>query len=535
MGNCLNIKRVVYITQPITYKSVKVLDSNGLDITNSCMFSWSIDNVCWTAFTTLENYYSICSNITGDYYLKILIVGNFRSVILDNSIVTCFETYMDNSSRFEIQSCDDNEFNFFNNIDCALLLQQQLSEKIACLFGLNIYYFRVEPDKATKDLTFKEYKLHNISDVKFMKLILQDGQMPSSKPAFTDFDFDWEVDWEVELPKVMFARAFGETAFPKQRDFIYIPMMKRMYEVNSAYDEKEGMLMWQSTTWKLGLVKWNEKTNVDYTGFEDLIDTWVVNKYEDVFGEEKEEQEVESGIVQQRLPKFICDNMVNVCLSDAVRHSISENNIEQKEINHKSIGVARNFYSFRKEGAVKYQKQICGDNGTISMILNTKMNTIFEEKNILEFGEIILKLLYKDKTLYLSDTQGLKVKLDLNNIYIINYRWNRGNFTTDFSVWRHGLQSRFLNVPTYKQRADMFEITHLESIVGNYNNDYAMYSPMECYIYPICGMSNIKYYDIYLSDEEINKEMLKYSTKNEHCVINDNVIPFESGFGSPSK
>ena len=42
-------------------------------------------------------------------------------------------------------------------------------------------------------------------------------------------------------------------------------MMKRMWEVNSAYDEKNTGLMWRSTTWKLQLVKYND-INISETG-----------------------------------------------------------------------------------------------------------------------------------------------------------------------------------------------------------------------------------------------------------------------------
>ena len=61
-----------------------------------------------------------------------------------------------------------------------------------------------------------------------MKMIIPDGTMPSSNPRFTEFDFDWEIDWETEISKTHFSSAFGDNAFPKQRDLVYIPMMKRM-------------------------------------------------------------------------------------------------------------------------------------------------------------------------------------------------------------------------------------------------------------------------------------------------------------------
>ena len=83
----------------------------------------------------------------------------------------------------------------------------------------------------------------------------------------------------------MFATAFGITAQPMEGDLIYIPMMKRMWMVNEAYEEKNGSLMWNNTTFKLALVKYQEKGSVDLGDFDSTIDSLVKTKYEDLFGD----------------------------------------------------------------------------------------------------------------------------------------------------------------------------------------------------------------------------------------------------------
>jgi hypothetical protein len=70
-------------------------------------------------------------------------------------------------------------------------------------------------------------------------MIIQDNQMPSSKPEFGDWAIDFQTDWETEISKGMFATAFGNTAQPMEGDLIYVPMMKRMWMVNGAYEEKK--------------------------------------------------------------------------------------------------------------------------------------------------------------------------------------------------------------------------------------------------------------------------------------------------------
>ena len=60
----------------------------------------------------------------------------------------------------------------------------------------------------------------NVESVKQIKLIVNEGQMPSSKPEFSDFGLDWQTDWETEISKTMFATAFGITAQPMEGDLI---------------------------------------------------------------------------------------------------------------------------------------------------------------------------------------------------------------------------------------------------------------------------------------------------------------------------
>lgn len=530
--SCGSIKRVLCITNPVKYGEIIIRDTNGNTITNTSQYSWSIDGVCWTNFVDYNIYNNICEKITGDYYLRVLFSGSFGNISINNILIDCYHIFLDNN-RFELVDCNDSQFNFFDNINCAVQIQQQISDKIACLFGIPVYYFRVTPDSDTKDLTFKEYTLHDVEDIKLVKLILQDGTMPSSKPQFTEFDFDWEMDWEVEISKTNFALAFGETAFPKQRDFIYIPMMKRMYEVNSAYDEKEGMLMWQSTTFKLGLIKWNEKTNVDYSGFENIIDNWIENKYEDVFDLEGFEQEAESSTLQISQPKFIANN-INVYLNDAIRYSLSENSFTDLDLTHEGMIVTKSAYKFRGNGVVNYQKKICGESGTVSFVIQLNNNKL--EQDLIEFGEVKLYIYNINNKFTIKDTKGDGVELEPNNTYIVNYVWNRSNFTTEFYVYKYQIIEKYQNIPAYKLKSGMFEFVPYSQKTFMYNNDYIMTKQMDCKIYP--GeflLSNIKYYNNPLDLDTLKKECLKYTTTHENCVINDNAKPIETGFGSSPK
>lgn len=532
-----SLKRILQFQNAITYQKILVFDKNQ-DITNTCMYSWSNDGVCWTNWTNIDMYNKICSNLESDFYLRVLLLGGFDKILLNGCCNEKYNICLDSSMTFLQDFCgNENLFQPYSNLDCALLLQTQLSDSIICMFGIPIYYFRVNPNLEATDYTFKEHFLHHVESVKQLKLMIPDGTMPSSNPKLTEFDFDWEVDWETELSKNQFATAFGDTAYPKEGDFLYIPLMKRMWQVNSAYDEKNEGLMWRSTTWKLALTKYTESTNIDSSQYNEIIDGWIQH-YSDVFGEvEKNEQERETGATPLTAPSFSATNLFDIFMEDSVRKQYTKQDVQiiDKTYNQKSIVIARNLYKFKNNnGCIVYQKPICGDCGTLMFIIETP--GIFKgnlERNILTFGNIQVGLKYlTSEQLFEIQYNDLSCKLDPFKSYLVILNWNRSNYTTEMSIYNYIHPT---NIPVYKIRPEMYSFDFENPIcelVGEYNNDYHIKQSMECKIhsFPI-QMTNIKYYNISLNKEESIKESIKYTTKHESCVINDLARPINSGHG----
>ena len=545
------IKRIITFKEAVVYGPMKIIDNLDVDVTSECQFSWSTDGVCWTSWVSWLQYNTIAKNLESDYFLRILIFGGLNKVYYNGMLTDCYSICFDQSNAFLKDFCEgSNLLQPYTGLDCALELQQQMSDSVICMFGIPIYYLRVTPNPESVDYTFKEWTLHNVVDIKQMKLMIPDGQMPSSNPKLTDFDFDWEVDWETELSKSQFAKAFGDTAFPKQRDLVYVPLMKRLWEVNSAYDEKNEGLLWRPTTWKLALVKYNEKTNVDKGDFSDLIDGWLVNKYEGTFGEkESVEQERESGVNQLTTPRFAATNLYDIFMEDAIRKEYTKDDIsiQDKLYCHHNNITARNIYRFKNgNGCITYQKPLCGNSGWISFIIETPISSpIIETKEILQFGEISMNVKF-DGDKFKLYWNGMATDLDPSSIYMIIIKWNGDNKTTDFIIYPYTHQ----DLPVYLLKPDMYwwdfenPITRLvgdfdQSFSNDYNNnsrngkyddDWTIEGPCQIHPWPL-AMTNIKYYRGWMSDEDILKECIKYTTNHEQCVINDLARPILDGHG----
>lgn len=530
------IGRIIQIKEAIQYHTIGVWDGDK-NISNNCKYSWSTDGVCWTSWTTVDVYDRICKDIEGDFYLRIKINASFTGLSLNNSFTDCYSICLDAETTFVQDFCGEtNLFQPYNNLDCALQLQQQLSDSVVCLFGIPIYYIQINPNMDATDYTFKEHFLHHVSSIKQLKLMIPDGQMPSSNPKLTEFDFDWQVDWETELSKTQFANAFGDTAYPKTGDCIWIPMMNRMWAVNAAYDERNEGLMWRSTTWKLTLVKYTDSTNVDTGIFDTLIDQWVDQTYENTFGEiEKNEQQREVGADPLSSPKYAATNLYDIFMEDSVRkqYTKSDTNVLDKTYNHRSIVVARNTYRFKNvNGCITYQKKICGDEGVIMFILETPGNIPGDiDRDVLNFGEVQCKLSCDSKNIIIKFGE-LEQVLDPFKSYMIFLKWNRSTYSSELCIYNYVHRT---DKPIYSLRPEMYWFDFENPVcelVGEYNNDYDMREPMNCQVhfYP-ASATNIKYYNRYLSQEEAIKESVKYTTTHDCCVINDVARPINSGHG----
>lgn len=552
--------RIVQIDIPIEYSTVELYDKDDENINHISRFAWSTDNVCYTEWTDYDTFLNITKNIESDFYVRILISTSLSRVVLNGIDISCYSLCLDNTNIFLTQFCDNGQlFNPYANLDCALLLQQQLSDSIVCMFGIPCYYFRVEHDDDTADYTFKEYVMHNVASCKYIKLMVQDGQLPSSKPQMTEFDFDWENDWEVEMSKTMFARAFGDTAFPKQRDLVYVPMLHRMYEVNSAYDEKNEGLLYRSTTWKLAMVKYNDKDNVNENEYESVIDNLIVNQYDDLWRDiELNEEERETGITQTQSPEFAATTLFNVFTSDAVRANVSTDvTVREHQINNNSTVVCRNEYVGTDTSVVNYQNTYCGDDFTMIMVvtLPSRYDAMKFDYSVphrlASFGEVNVSLqtdyvVTKERQQngrrvdiaegkYILSYNGMECKIDIptrTTSYMMIMRAGRKNFVTDFKVIEH--ISRNPNAIVQQAQMMRFNLTEpMFNETNGYNNDYSTRKQNVVTVYPCAGatISSFKLYNEYLDNESAIAEALKYTTTDERCVINDIVREFMSSPG----
>jgi hypothetical protein len=169
----------------------------------------------------------------------------------------------------------------------------------------------------------------------------------------------------------------------------------------------------------------------------------------------------------------------------------------------------------------------------------------------LRFGDISVTVNSDGEKFYLS-WSDFTAELEPFSTYMVILKWNARNLTIDMNVYLYVHRSDMppyllkpemywwdFENPIFNQTGDFNKAFNLSYVLkknsaNNVTNETVgnFISEGQCQIHgwPV-AMTNIKYYRGWMSDEDILKETIKYTTNHEQCVINDLARPILDGHG----
>jgi len=183
-------------------------------------------------------------------------------------------------------------------VDSAIGIARELSYQTNKIFGHEVVYFKTEPDRQSADFIFKEWTLYKTTNRKCIKIMVPDNTFPDSKPVFNEFGVDFEVPFEIHIDHTYFQSIFGSDSQPRKRDYLYIPLTNRMYEIQGSYLFR-GFMM-EPIYWKVQLTKFHPNIDMlieDQSIKQSLED--VILTTDELFGEEAKEQTQDALMKQQ--------------------------------------------------------------------------------------------------------------------------------------------------------------------------------------------------------------------------------------------
>lgn len=144
-------------------------------------------------------------------------------------------------------------------VGSAIGMFQELSYYTNQLYGHQVVYFRTLPESDSADFIFKEWTMYKNVDRKCIKVMVPKNSFPSNAPKYGEFGIDFQLPFEIHLDHRYFQSIFGSNSEPRKRDFLYFPLINRMFEIQGSYLHR-GFMM-SPTFWKIQLKKYNP--NID--------------------------------------------------------------------------------------------------------------------------------------------------------------------------------------------------------------------------------------------------------------------------------
>jgi hypothetical protein len=260
------------------------------------------------------------------------------------------------SSGITLNCSKDTLFRPYDVMGPGIQLWKDLSCAVSEMFGHCVRYFKTQAVLESADTVLKEYSLFTVEDVKDIKVLVPDNAFPDNAIKFIPYDMDFGDGIEVHIVKEHFERAFGFDDLPEQKDYMYFPIIDRLFEVHSAYLYRDFMA--QEAYYKVMLYKWQDKENVmrEKPEIAEYIDN-LVEDFDEVLQPETDKEFVD-------ITKPLQYTTTSVGGFDKVRsHVNSSLGIEVKDLTNYFTVVGKYFYDMKTnlswgDLAVKYKLEV---------------------------------------------------------------------------------------------------------------------------------------------------------------------------------
>lgn len=513
-------KRIIYLS-PHSGNNISsitvVSNQEGFDDT-IYGFAYSLDNSTWSEWLTLNELLSAISIIEFpniNIYLKIKIdirkstktqehaYWSLNEVKINEYLAKVTNISIVEDSNILINTNSKNLFQPYRNSEYQKELFAKFSKSVSDIFSFECIYFRVEPQEDSKDVTFKTYKLANVVESKPLAIVINNNDIPYDRLLFSNFDVDFQDELEIHIVKEVFWNVFGYQTKPDARDFMFLPLTNRMYEVNTSGNGE--LFFNDSPYWKAFLVKYeNRSTTVKDDAIIDELDDLV--EWVDDYESEQYSQEKENSVLSYT--------------NEAIE---SVKNISNDELTFNDVEIFKWSFNYEDilntEIAKEYEFKL--DTTEFSMLMWIQLNNaskIFELKNI---DEHTIYTLSGSSSGFIAE-----MNVELNKLEIASVSMTEPVQLIDTSQWL-GIVINYINIGASKLTTISIYNTKLELIheVAE-SNPLDMSIPYKLKILGGTSFSNVRMKRKFVKKSDAKQELTNNLPLNtEDFVVIDNATP----------
>jgi len=444
----------------------------------------------------------------------------------------CDDPYLAGCTNVVID-CSDPIYDPYN-LNKPTAIYSEISELSANMWGHDTQYFRVEPDQRSRDVILKEYSLYNVKEQGNLKIMVPDNEMPTREFQYDIFGMGFE-DFEIHITKGQMEAAFGPGIHPRPRDYMYIPIMNRMYEVSSvSFADEFNQTM---TYWRLMLSKYEERTSsiidtdtAEGQAMEQQLDD-LYTGVEEVFGAEQKDEFEKTTKSTQYQTVF---SEVGDGIRDRIHNTLL---ISDKELRNKWTIVAKNHYDLE---SVKDRGIECLLYKKISQLPNTNnlaITTWFKPN---------MTSATQEQTIFDGWQGGKGIKITVNQTFIkayindliLEYGFTTAPVNGNWYGLVYNLNNKYLNTSAnvYKLNPDSNKLTSmpvsdtLENVMDHNFEITAAQGWVTQKQYSLMpgnlAITNIRLFNQTIGKDQHTNMLQQYIVRDSHLAeIIDNAVP----------
>lgn len=149
-------------------------------------------------------------------------------------------------------------WNFYDNQTINIQRWLNQCNSIAEMYGHTCIYFKTEPVEFTEKNPqsgihgthhqLQNNVIRNVVDIKKLHILCPNNELPQDRIIYTDWDMPLQDDFVIHIVRQKFEQAFGLKSIPNEKDYIYLPIINKLFRV-STMQPKNGFM---------GVVGWYE-------------------------------------------------------------------------------------------------------------------------------------------------------------------------------------------------------------------------------------------------------------------------------------
>lgn len=191
------------------------------------------------------------SNVNSDLHSIEVVSLKYDNVDIDlySEAEIKFSTIYDIVNQFP-------RWNFYDGQQVNIDHWKKRINSIVESYGHTCIYFKTEPIETTTEHTFKNHVFRNVTSIKKLHIMFPGNEIPQDRTVYSEWDMPMQDDVVIHIVKDKFDQAFGDFKLPLEKDYLFIPLLNKLYRV-SASQPKNGF-MGKIGWWEVYLAKFED-------------------------------------------------------------------------------------------------------------------------------------------------------------------------------------------------------------------------------------------------------------------------------------